>query len=1613
MLNYISTLKPEEKQWPHRLYDSFSAFPQKSNLFRTIVCIVISFCCPEIQAQEIEPCGANAVVNGAFDGDFTNWVNSGWTRHSSGYAIGQTTNGTDHITQNLTDIYVKPDGTFEVKFRFLTQSLNSPVQGQTSPTYSQARFRVKFNGVTYLEILNRPGVNNNIDSSPLNGATVTYSTPLSNNAWTTVTLSIPYTASNIGAGALRFEHNTWGTYDKNAFDDVYVEKACNVSENEEGLYSCVPNLSCGGTQDYSNYGFNSTDDQHTIEYDNFNSAFHSTIVRTALGVKAWGEMMTSAGGNALVPIDVTPANYPGLTGDILKIGIGGQNGNNKGQAVILTSTGLFAWGAEAKVLRSAIKSGNSFSKIMGTTIDNADPATALPVGLAPEQVKIMFVSNYLLALTTCDGRVYILSNGSPNQDPTSVAGNGQNGENAAAVTGNGLSTFSTSSPRERWYQVMKSPGVPLTNVVAARGNGAGTMMALDGDGKLWTWGFATYLGNSSAQAPRTYATEMTLPNYTGSGHIKMIGMTSQYEIGSTQAGATGSSYFVLYSDGTLYSMGDNRKRQLGDFTVTTRTTWVRPLNSLGGTPIENIKWISPNEHVGKGITLDANNNVTSHVGAEPAVNVILGNGNIVNWGSSDGHMLGRGDVPAGVNPGSPTSLSGGKYLVVETGGHTTMTIRQCNTNFGYVGHRVSGSMANGSSANVFEPNFTFNTAPLKLCGASPNVTFTPLNVCNFDTPFTVDASPEGGTFEVLSGNAIYTPTNSFTRSGPGSIELKYTTPAGCDILSANLTIPVDTCSDPEIKLVKTGVLSSDGNTITYTFTVTNTGDVPLNPVTVTDSKVTPSSITLAATSLAVGQSTTGTATYTVTQEDRELGEVQNTAEAVGIDPYGKQVADISGTNQDNDNPTIVTIPTADLQIEKSGPATVTAGGAVTYTLVVTNNGPSAANNARVSDPNVPNFTALTVVCGAVSGGAVCPTTGNLTLANLQSGAVLIPTLPSGGSVTFTVTGTAGASGTIQNIAEVISPVGIVDLVPGNNKDTVNTVINAPSANLKIVKSGPSTILPNGLITYTLVVTNSGPSAADNSAIQDAAVANFAAASVTCGAASGGAVCPTSPSLSALQAGTLTIPTLPSGGSITLTVTGEAGASGGITNTATVTPPPGTTDPDPSNNTSTVVTTINCPTVVAPTVGAVTQPTCEESTGSVTLNGLPATGTWTLTRNPGAVTSTGTGTTTTVSALASGSYTFTVTDANGCVSTASANVDITAAICEVDLSIVKSGPATALPNGQVVYTLLISNNGPVAADGATITDPAVANFTVSAIACTSSTGGATCPTIGSQTSFGTLTVGTFPANSSVTIQVTGEAGASGGITNTATVTPPSGITDSNTSNNTSTVVTTINCPTVVAPTVGAVTQPTCEESTGSVTLSGLPATGTWTLTRNPGAVTSTGTGTTTTVSALASGSYIFTVTDANGCVSTASANVDITAAICEADLVVTKAANTLTPAVGDQVTFTITATNNGPNAATGVVVNELMPAGYTFVSASSASGVWASPNWTIGDMANGATATLTVVAIVNATGPYTNTVTIDGNEPDPVSENNTDTETVVPKRCPDGVNCLSVRATKVK
>ena len=78
----------------------------------------------------------------------------------------------------------------------------------------------------------------------------------------------------------------------------------------------------------------------------------------------------------------------------------------------------------------------------------------------------------------------------------------------------------------------------------------------------------------------------------------------------------------------------------------------------------------------------------------------------------------------------------------------------------------------------------------------------------------------------------------------------------------------------------------------------------------------------------------------------------------------------------------------------------------------------------------------------------------------------------------------------------------------------------------------------------------------------------------------------------------------------------------------------------------------------------------------------------------------------------------------------------------------------------------------------------------------------------------------------------------------------------------------------APSVGTITPPTCILATGSVNLMGLPATGTWTLTRYPGTITTPGTGTSTNVAGIATGTYNFTITSEAGCVSVPSANVII-------------------------------------------------------------------------------------------------------------------------------------------
>src|SRR5438105_863105 len=96
----------------------------------------------------------------------------------------------------------------------------------------------------------------------------------------------------------------------------------------------------------------------------------------------------------------------------------------------------------------------------------------------------------------------------------------------------------------------------------------------------------------------------------------------------------------------------------------------------------------------------------------------------------------------------------------------------------------------------------------------------------------------------------------------------------------------------------------------------------------------------------------------------------------------------------------------------------------------------------------------------------------------------------------------------------------------------------------------------------------------------------------------------------------------------------------------------------------------------------------------------------------------------------------------------------------------------------------------------------------------------------------------------------------------------------------------------------------------------------------------------------------------------------------ADIAVAKSVSDPTPAVGTNVTSTITAHNHGPDQTTAHQVTDLVPAGLTFVSATPSQGTYTAGTglWDIGVLASGATATLQVTVTVNGTSPVVNRAT---------------------------------------
>src|SRR5262249_13618618 len=118
---------------------------------------------------------------------------------------------------------------------------------------------------------------------------------------------------------------------------------------------------------------------------------------------------------------------------------------------------------------------------------------------------------------------------------------------------------------------------------------------------------------------------------------------------------------------------------------------------------------------------------------------------------------------------------------------------------------------------------------------------------------------------------------------------------------------------------------------------------------------------------------------------------------------------------------------------------------------------------------------------------------------------------------------------------------------------------------------------------------------------------------------------------------------------------------------------------------------------------------------------------------------------------------------------------------------------------------------------------------------------------------------------------------------------------------------------------------------------------------------------------------------------------------QADLALTKTVDNPTPNVGDIITFTVVLTNNGPNVATNVAAQEMTSvSGLAFVSATPSQGIFDQTNllWTVGTLAVGATATITVQARALSSNPITNIAAITHSDQfDPNPANNSNSVTV--------------------
>ena len=929
------------------------------------------------------------------------------------------------------------------------------------------------------------------------------------------------------------------------------------------------------------------------------------------------------------------------------------------------------------------------------------------------------------------------------------------------------------------------------------------------------------------------------------------------------------------------------------------------------------------------------------------------------------------------------------------------------------------------------------SANVVAAAGGPSVTYKsgasiPAGGCTITVPVTTALA--GGYDNVIAAGALVTTIGS----NPAG------TSAHLDVLQADLSI---TKTDGVVTVIP-------GTTTTYTIAVSNAGPSAVVNAPVADTlpaAITSATWTCAATagsscgaasgvgniastvSLLAG----GTATYTLvaTISPSVTGSLVNTA-TVGV-PVG--VTDPNpGNNSATDTDTLT--PSADLSVVKTGPATLVPGQNASWTLTATNGGPSTAVTVALSDtlPAGTTFVSLAspggwacITPAVGAGGTVSCTIASL--APLASGVFTLTVKVSPAVLTGTV---------ISNTATVTT--ATTDPNPGNNSSTA-TGTASPSADLSIAKTGPATAIPGGgNVVFTTVVTNNGPSDA-----QAVSVADPTPAGLTFVSNAGACVTAFPCGLGTLAAGaTSTITStysIPSGypapapivNTATVSSTTPDPTPGNNTSTATVLVPTGIADiavtktvSNPAPAVGTNVTFTITVSDLGPSDASGVAVTDVLPSGLTFVSASPSQGAYTAATGVWTVGSVANGASATLAIVATVTQAGTIvntatktagdqTDPNPSNNSGSAVVNGPPSLADIQVQKTVDSP-TPTAGSNVTFTVRVLNAGPSNATGVAVTDALPAGLTFVSAA----------PSVGGYVSgTGVWTIGNLANGASETLAITANVTVNGTYVNTARKTAENEF-DPNTSNDSAVAgvvaggggspladlgIVKTDSPDPVRAGQNltytlVVTNRGPNDATGVTVTDPLPAAvslvseaasqggcaGTSTVVCLLGALPA---GNSATISIVVSvsaaavpsitntASVAATETDPNPGDNSATAPTTV---VPVADVAVLKTVSNPAPLVSQSFTFTITATNNGPSTANGVVVTDVLPASLGFVSAAPSQGAYVSATgvWTVGTLANGASATLTLTVTALAPGAFTNTAAKTGQteiDPNPAND----------------------------